>query len=218
VAGGGKVAQRKVETLLRYGADVRVVAENVCEEIREQLPDEKIFVRNIADGSHDQDVAQNATADEDIFWEEEIRDAVLVVAATSSRIVNHEIAGICHRLGVPVNVVDAPGECTFLFPAVVVRGDISIGINTGGNSPIVSREIRRHIEQAVPEYYGEITAQLGQLREYVKEHFPEEKDRRALLSRTAAEAFGKERPLTEDEIRVILSREELPENRHDKKK
>ena len=43
IAGGGKVAARKVYTLLQYGADVVVMAEKVCGEIKEVLPEENVF-------------------------------------------------------------------------------------------------------------------------------------------------------------------------------
>ena len=43
VVGGGKVAARKVHTLLQYRADVVVIAKKVCDEIKEVLPEKSIF-------------------------------------------------------------------------------------------------------------------------------------------------------------------------------
>ncbi|MCD8018828.1 MAG: bifunctional precorrin-2 dehydrogenase/sirohydrochlorin ferrochelatase [Clostridiales bacterium] len=184
VVGGGRVALRKVETLLRYEAKVEVIAESICPEIREMLPADQIRYGGVT--------------------ETDFEDAVLVVAATASREVNHRVYEACARDRIPVNVVDAPEECTFLFPAVVKRGDISIGINTGGKSPLVSSHIRKQIEEAVPDDYGEIAKQLGQLREYGKEHFPDETVRRAILKAAASEAFAKGGVLTREEIDKIL--------------
>lgn len=187
VIGGGTVALRKVETLLRYEADVQVIAKEVCEEITSLLPES-----SIRKGS---------------AGEEDIRDAALVIAATSDRQANREAADVCHRLGILVNVIDAPEECSFIFPAVVVKGDISIGINTGGKSPLVSRKIRGNIEKAIPDSYEHIAAQLGELREIVKSRFPEEKDRRRILRGLAAEAFEKDRMLTREEINTITGQD-----------
>lgn len=184
VVGGGKVAWRKVETLLRYEAWVEVVAEEICEEIARLLPEEQLHQRE--------------------FQEEDLSGAVLAVAATASRELNHQVAVCCGKKHILVNVADAPEECTFLFPAVVKKGEISIGINTGGASPSVSGRIRKEIDGAVPEYYGDIARQMGVLRQYVKEHFSLEKDRRKILTEAAGQAFALERVLTQGEVDQIL--------------
>lgn len=184
IVGGGRVALRKVETLLRYQADVRVIGRQICQEIRQLLPD--------------------CACLEGELNQQDLADAVLVVAATSDRQANHQIYEWCVQAKIPVNVIDAPEECTFLFPAVVKMGDISIGINTGGQSPIVSSRIRKEIEKAVPDYYEAITCQLGGLRVRLKSQVEEEKKRRILFKALAAQCFELERPLTEDEIESIL--------------
>lgn len=184
IAGGGKVALRKVETLLRYGASVHVVAEQICEGICEKLPPDQRRIGHVT--------------------EKDMDHSVLVIAATSSRETNHRVAEICHRKGIPVNVIDEPKECTFIFPAVIQKGDISIGINTGGKSPILSQKIRKTIEKDIPDYYEELADQLGELREYVKVHFKEEEDRRRILKCAAARAFAQERTLSREEINEII--------------
>ena len=84
------------------------------------------------------------------------------------------------------------------------KGDISIGINTGGKSPSVSSQVRRDIEEAVPDDYGDIAEQLGHLREYVKSHVEREADRRAILKQAAAAAFRQERTLSRSEINTMI--------------
>lgn len=174
------MALRKIETLLKYDAKVIVVAENICEEITDILPEESLHARQAC--------------------KEDLKDAVMVIAATSSRCANHQIYEWCAELSLPVNVIDAPQECTFLFPSVVKRGDISIGINTAGKSPIISKQIRKNIEEAVPDYFAEIADQLGEVRRYVKEYISDEKDRRRILTNTAAKAFSLGRVLSEEEL------------------
>ena len=133
-----------------------------------------------------------------------LSDAALVIAATGSREINHRVAEYCRERRIPVNVADAPGECTFFFPAVVKKGDISIGINTGGKSPAVSSQVRRDVEAAIPGHYAMIAEQLGSLREYVKSRIKEEPLRRKILKQAAAEAFSHERILSQDEINTII--------------
>lgn len=232
ILGGGKVALRKAQTLLRYGADVHIVSQEICKELRELLPPEKIWQRDLTTGEPEtvrylpaEEVKQGEEAPTpgtaDISSEEGtgaaafledaalvvaafLEDAALVVAATGSRQVNSQAAQFCRSRKIPVNVADAPEECTFFFPAVVKKGDVSIGVNTAGKSPVVSSRVRRKVEAAIPEYYGELTDQLGQLREYVKEHVSEESARRAILKQAAAEAFSHERTLSPEEIHSII--------------
>ena len=187
VVGGGNVAHRKVETLLKYGADVLVIAHEIADSICELLPEDCRRTGEVT--------------------EEEMEKAFLVIAATGSRQENHRIAVFCHEKRIPVNVIDCPEECTFLFPAVVKRGTISIGINTGASSPGVSRRIRRQIQEEIPEYYGDIALQIGQLREELKETISAEKQRRAVLSAVADRAFHEGRTLTQEEIQEIIRQE-----------
>ena len=191
IVGGGKVAARKVHTLLQYGADVVVIAKKVCNEIKEVLPEKSIF----------EDFIKNAEGD---FLEEEIQKAFLVVAATSSREENHRAAELCHAYHILVNVADSEAESSFIFPSVVRKGNISIGINSGTGSPAVSKQIRHQIEKAVPDYYADIAIFMGELRQYVKANFEEEAMRRYILKTAAAKAFSKERVLTENEIKEII--------------
>ena len=191
IVGGGKVAARKVHTLLQYGADIVEKKKKVCDEIKEVLPEKSIF----------EDFIKNVESD---FLEKEIQKAVLVVAATSSREENHRAAELCHAYHILVNVADSEAESSFIFPSVVRKGNISIGINSGTGSPAVSKQIRRQIEKAVPDYYADIAIFMGELRQYVKANFEEEAMRRYILKTAAAKAFSKERVLTENEIKEII--------------
>lgn len=172
VAGGGKVASRKVRTLLAYGADVKLKALSIEKELESLLDEE-----SLAQG---------------LLTAEDLEDAALVVAATGNREENHRIALLCHAEGIPVNVVDSPAECTFLFPAVVKRGEVSIGINTGGNSPGLSSHIRQQIEKVIPPSYGQLAQEIGQLRDQLKDQIPDEKKRRQILRQALKEAISRE--------------------------
>ena len=266
IIGGGKVAARKVHTLLQYGADVVVMAEKVCEEIKGILPEKNLFEgvfryihenrynkneRDIDENKYDisghisnveskntfdkrynfnsklknisselkisENLLESSTTDyqkdllidsletrKNIFLEKEISKAFLVIAATSNREENHHIAELCHDRNILINVADSEAESSFIFPSVVRRGDISIGINSGTGSPTVSKHIRKQIEKAVPDYYADIAVFMGELREYVKANFKEESQRRYILKTAAAQAFSEERVLNEKEIEEII--------------
>ena len=186
VVGGGRVALRKVETLLKYGGDVLVVSREICPEIRSLLPADACLIMEAG-----------------LELESLIEGAVLVVAASGDRQLNHRLAAVCDRCAVPVNVIDAPEECSFQFPAVVLRGEISVGINSGTNSPALTRIIRRKMEEELPAYYGDLADQLGNLRVRVKDLYPEEKDRRMILRKAAEAAFSRGRVLSEEELAAL---------------
>ena len=207
VVGGGKVALRKVETLLRYDAQVHVVSREICEEIRTLLPPENIYEGELLllpEDTNEGELLPECSCGPEWPLPDYFTGAALVVAATGSREVNHRVAQFCRERRVPVNVADAPEECTFFFPAVVKKGDISIGVNTGGKSPAVSSQVRRDIEKAIPDYYEAIADQLGVLREYVKSHVERGPDRRKILKQAAASAFLNERTLSQNEINTII--------------
>ncbi len=125
IAGGGAVALRKARTLKMFGARIRVIAPEICGELAE-IGAELIYAPAAAD---------------------DFKDADFAIAATNRREVNSGIAEYCRERGIPVNVADSKEECTFFFPAVVVDGDVCIGISSGGKDPSLCRRIREEIER-----------------------------------------------------------------------
>ena len=204
VFAGGKVALRKIETLLKYDARIQVVSAAVDPRIAGLLPADRIHLLDIrVPGEEMQKTGYSEKMQGENSPEYWLESADLVIASTNDREVNHYIAILCKERGIPVNVIDAPEECSFLFPSIVKKGEISIGINTDGQSPIVSKKVRQEIEKAVPDYYGEISSQLGHVKDHVKETFPEESHRRAVLKEVAEKAFSLKGPLTEEELEEI---------------
>src|SRR5262245_26533707 len=117
IVGGGKVAARKVETLLEYGADVTVVSPQVEPEIEEFAQAGKIALKKKA----------YETADMD--------GITVVIAATDDKDVNTRVSEDAMACRALVNVVDVPELCDFIVPATVKRGDLLLAIWTGGKSP-----------------------------------------------------------------------------------
>ena len=128
VVGAGKVAWRKTQGLLEAGARVTVVAPERLPEF-EQLPVRLVRRR---------------------FRVSDLAGAVLVFAATDDRRANHRIGAAARQRGILANIADAAGECDFVVPARVRRGDVHIAISTGGRSPRVSAELRRALDEILP--------------------------------------------------------------------
>ena len=125
VVGAGKVALRKTRGLLEAGARVTVVAP-AWEEEFETLP-----VRLVQRPFRASDLVR----------------VMLVFAATDDRQVNHRVGVAAKAKGVLANIADLAEECDFIVPARVTSGRVQVAISTGGESPRLSAELRRKLEQ-----------------------------------------------------------------------
>ncbi len=83
------------------------------------------------------------------------------------------MAARAKSLGLPVNVMDDLAHSTFIFPAIVDRGDVVVAIGTGGTSPVVARRLRERIEAALPSRIGELANFIGRFRRSIHDRIPE---------------------------------------------
>lgn len=141
LVGGGAVALRKAEKLAAFGMQLIVCAPAVMPPLA-ALADTCVreYSPAVLDG------------------------AALAVAATDDAAMNVRVAADCRARGVPVNSVDAPADCDFYFPALIVRGDVTVAISTGGASPALAAALRRHIERCLPRDLEELCRRAEQLR------------------------------------------------------
>ena len=99
-----------------------------------------------------------------------LASAIAVVIATGSD-ADERIAEIAGRLRIPVNVVDRPELSSFIFPAIVDRGDVVVAISTGGTAPVLARRLRERIEALLPENIGALAAFIGRWRKTLRTRF-----------------------------------------------
>lgn len=130
VAGGGTIALRRIRTLLKFGADIHVIAPDLCEELTQLEEEGKIKTEH----------REYRTGD--------IRGAQIVLAATDDHEVNRKIWEECRAAGIIVNVADDKKLCDFYFPSVVMTDEAVIGINCGGMNHAKVKETRIKIEKA----------------------------------------------------------------------
>ena len=76
-------------------------------------------------------------------------------------------------VGLPVNVMDDLAHSTFIFPAIVDRGDVVVAIGTGGSSPVVARRVRERIEALLPARIGDLAGFIGRWRKSIAARMPE---------------------------------------------
>jgi uroporphyrin-III C-methyltransferase / precorrin-2 dehydrogenase / sirohydrochlorin ferrochelatase len=107
----------------------------------------------------------------------------LAVVATSSEETDAAAARLLWPLDIPLNVVDRPELCSFIWPAIVDRDPVTIAISTAGTSPTLAKLIRQRIERAIPAAVGELAALAGQLRRRIHTFVPAAPARRAFWHR-----------------------------------
>lgn len=152
VVGGGRVAVRKVRSLLECGAAVTVISPAIEPELQFLAASGSIqwLGRRFDDGALDG-----------------IVEPALVFGTTDRREVNEQIYKAAVQRGIPCNIADDPEYCTFTVPAVVTRGDLAIAVSTGGASPALARRIRERLEAEFGPEYGKLTKLLAAVRRQV---------------------------------------------------
>jgi precorrin-2 dehydrogenase/sirohydrochlorin ferrochelatase len=169
VIGAGRVAQEKIESLLRAEADVRVVAPVATDRVRAWARAGKI------------------RWDTRKFRSSDLKDIFLAVAATSSPALHARIFREARRRGVLCNVVDDPAHCDFYYGAVVRRGALQIAISTGGHSPALAQRLRIQFEKEFSVKYQDWLEELAVARQKLLKKPISGERRRVLLHRLASQ-------------------------------
>jgi len=190
LVGGGEIATRKARLLLRAGAELTVVAPAIGAELEQLL------------------TAHNGRWVCAEYCADHLQGCRLVVAATADSVVNAAVSRDADTRALAVNVVDDPGRSSVIFPSIVDRDPILIGISSSGRSPVLARILRRRIEALVPAAYGRLAQFAGRLRSRVRDALPEDTPRR-LFWEQALEGAIAEQVLAGREARA----EELLEER-----
>ena len=162
IVGGGEVALRKAESLTGAGGNVTVIALEIDSRL-EILPGVRVEKRAWKPG--------------------DTAGYTLVFAATDDRAVNQAVSDEAKAKGIPVNVVDDPELCSFIVPSCVRRGDLLIAVSTSGNSPGLSKRIRKELELTYGPEYADFVALLGELRSVVKQKHADATEREAAFER-----------------------------------
>ena len=150
VVGGGSVAERKIDLLIRAGAKVTVVAPEIGSKVEALLNQQKLHWI------------------EDRFEPAHLSRALIAIAATDNEDVNRSVSEAARQQNMPVNVVDQPDLCTFTVPSIVDRSPVIIAIGTGGASPVLARMLKARLETLIPAAYGRLAGIAREFRDQVK--------------------------------------------------
>ena len=165
IVGGGDVALRKADLLSRAGACITVLAPSICAELQALLSDCKHEL-----------IYEN-------YNKTYMTGSRVIIAGTDDEVLNHQIHADATTLNIPVNVVDTPHLCDFIFPAIVDRNPIVIGISSNGKAPVLARLLRARLETLIPQGYGKLAKLAGEFRGEVKAKIPTLTGRRQFWER-----------------------------------
>jgi siroheme synthase-like protein len=161
IVGGGTIALRKVVGLLRAQARVFVISPEFAKGFKRFK--EKIVLVNKS------------------FESEDITpDCAVVIAATNIETINHQVCECARGYNIPCNVVDQPDHCSFIVPAVVRRGTISVAISTNAASPRFSKFIKKKVGETITVEYAIIAELMSDIRFYLKRNCQDQGKRFAI--------------------------------------
>lgn len=149
VIGGGKVALRKTQGLLKCGGKVTVISPKLEQELGILVQIKQIIWKD----------RPYKTGD--------LQTAFLVIAATDDPLIQEAVYSEAEERNLLVNVADVPKLCNFILPATVRRGDFSLSISTAGKSPVLAKKLRKELEKQFGLEYDLVLKILGRLRPVV---------------------------------------------------
>ena len=147
VIGAGVVALRKIEQLVKFAPNLTVIAPAIHEEIYTLVQEHSIV---LIEREYDLQDCENR---------------FLVIGALDDLGEQEKIYAACMTLKIPVNCVDSPALCSFIFPALIVEGDLCVGINTAGRAPAVSSALRQYLTTLIPQGIGALIDRVHGIRQ-----------------------------------------------------
>ena len=185
IVGGGKHALEKVQRLTPFSPALRVIAPELLPDL-EAIPGIEILRRP--------------------FRESDLTPPpAFVVVSTGDQAEDRRIAALCQAQRIPANVVDDQSACSFVFPSLITRGKLTIGISTDGASPAAAVQLKRKVETLLPDHTEEILDWLQSKRPAVLQAIPDRKRRFAFHHRLTEMCLELDRVLSEEEFRQLLA-------------
>lgn len=171
IIGGGHVALEKVERLVTFTNNLTLIAPDIRSEIRRYEGIELI---------------------EEEYKSGHLDTADYVIAATDIRTLNEQVYKDAKARGLLINVVDVPDKCDFIFPSVVKRGKLVVGVSSSGAGPQVAIRLRKEIEKIIPDDIESILDFLAEERVRAKEEIPNPAERKKYLIELADKLLNHE--------------------------
>ncbi len=169
IVGGGKIANEKLEKLLDFTKNIKVIAKNIDPFMQEMIKKEHLEYELRAYNNGDIDGFD------------------IVIIAVDDLSLQKSIYQESRNFRVLCNAVDSVDYCDFIFPSYIKEGDLTIAISTSGASPAFAKHFKLYLRSLIPQ---RITPFLDELKS-LRETLPKGKERMELLDKKAKEFFQK---------------------------
>lgn len=160
VVGGGSVATRKTKLLLKAQAKVTIVSPELTDALNTLVQQGEV------------------SWTQSVFTPAHISDQRLVIAATDDEKVNQSVYDVAQKKNILTNLTDNPDDSDFIFASVLDRSPIIVAVSSGGESPVLARNLRARLETLIPPGYSKLGELMGKYRHAVKQKFGELRQRR----------------------------------------
>src|SRR6266705_2188820 len=171
--GAGELARAKLRLLAAAGARIRWYATDGNHDVNGLEPADAARI----------ELAQGDPLAADL-------SGVIAILCAGAGDVGVAMSARAKSVGLPVNVMDDLAHSTFIFPAVVDRGDVVVAVGTGGTSPVVARRVRERIEAVLPARIGDLAGFIGRWRKAIHGRIPEFALRRRFWERVVDGPIG----------------------------
>ena len=140
------------------------------------------------------------------FEDSDVEGVRFVIAAAGDEELDEHITSLCNDKGIFINVVDVKDKCDFIFPSVVSRGKLEIGISSSGASPRITTLLAGEIDNILPDNIEEILDYLEKLRPYAKQKISNDVLRARFLSYMAELTYSRRNIPDDEELEKILNK------------
>ncbi len=163
IVGGGYIAYEKLDHLLDFTSDIKVIAPKLSDEMQERIAKENLMYEKRP------------------YEMGDIAEFAVVIVAVDDIALQAEIFKESKQYNCLCNSVDSVEYCDFIFPSYVKKDDLTIAISTSGASPAVAKHLRRYLQKLIPDGISEFLDEMKQLRRTL----PKGKERMKMLDEKA---------------------------------
>jgi len=167
IVGGGKIAYDKLEKLLFFTTDIKIISKEFDENLLKLAKENGI---NCQKKEYSLDILDGID---------------IVIVCVDDLEIHKKVFEDSRDKRILVNSVDKKEFCDFIFPSFIKRGDLTIAISTNGSSPAISRYLKKYIENKLPSGIDEFFQEMKRLRNTL----PKGKNRMQILSKKAKDFF-----------------------------
>lgn len=163
IVGGGKIAHEKLERLLDFTKDIKIIAKDFSDSMISSIKNNSLLF------------------EERVYQKGDIKEFAIVVVATDDINLQKEIFNESKKYNCLCNVVDSVEYCDFIFPSYIKKDDLTVAISTSGASPATAKYLKKYLQNLIPDSISLFLKEMKNLRSSL----PKGKERMKMLDEKA---------------------------------